>query len=177
MFDGNAYWRFIHFMAYYEQGRDIFKKLGKYIGCAQCKEDYQPPNDDEKLFDWSITLHNNINIKLKKSLFTDDDKVSFDGTCDICNRRVPEHIWTFIHNVAETGGVDAIDFLKNVNECYPCLNCRDNLLRDDPLPHENCLYWTFRHHRLSNNANNMEPFVYVMNPSQETSKTACQNCP
>lgn len=178
MFDGNAYWRFIHFFAYHNVGRNLLKDLAKFINCQKCKESYTGPSDNEELLQWSISLHNQINEKLNKPTFNTDNAV-IDETCDICNKKQPQLLWIFTHNVAEAGENDAIEFLKSFNEQYPCEICRGNLLPDIPQDGENCLFWTFRHRKRDNDDKNIEPFIYEMNPpsSTSTSTLGCSGCP
>lgn len=173
MFDGNAYWRFIHYFAFHNVGRNLFNDLGRFIDCQKCRESYTGPSDNEDLLQWSINFHNQVNVKLNKPTL---DNVEIDGTCDICNKKQPQLLWIFTHNVAETGNTDAVDFLKSFNEQYPCEICRGNLLPDIPQEGEHCLYWTFRHRKRDNDIKNIEPFIYEMNPPSNDGTPGCAGC-
>lgn len=176
MFDGNAFWRFIHFFAFHNVGRDLFNNLDKYIDCQKCKESYTCPLVTEDLLQWSIKFHNQINIKLNKPILNPNE-IEIDGTCDICNKKQPQLLWILTHNVAEAGGNDAINFLKSFNEQFPCEVCRGTLFPDVPQEGENCLFWTFRHRKRDNDDKNIDAFIYEMNPLSNTDISGCPGCP
>lgn len=174
MFDGKAYWRFIHFFAYHNCGRNLLRDLGEFIDCQKCKDSYIPPDDNVELLQWSIDFHNTINAKLGKPVLSN---VSIDGACDFCNNIQPQLLWIFTHNVAEAGGENAVPFLKTFNEEYPCDVCRGNIFPDLPSANEPCLYWTFRHRKRINDLKGIAPFIYEMTPIQQDSSTPCTGCP
>jgi hypothetical protein len=176
MFDGRAYWRFIHYFSIHNSGRELLKELGRFIDCQKCKESYIGPTDEEDLRQWSFNFHNKINEKLNKPILNVEDIV-IDASCDICNNVEPQLLWIFTHNVAEAGDTDAINFLKAFNDQYPCATCRGNLLPDIPADGEKCLYWTFRHRKRKNDIKGLAPFIYEMNPPKVNNSVACQGCP
>lgn len=173
MFDGPAFWRLIHFFAIHDKGRVVLQNLKDFIGCETCKASYVPPTDTENLLEWSVQLHNSINVKLGKSVV---DVPSIKTTCDLCDHS-SDHIWTCIHNIAETGKDTSIPILHLINEEYPCNVCNRNLFIDTILPAEHPLYWTLRNHTRMNNERGYPPFAYVMDPPSSNEITACAGCP
>lgn len=177
MFDGPSYWRVIHYFAYHNKGRAVLQQLSKFIGCEKCRQHYSPPDDTQDLLEWSINHHNEINNKLGKPVVMSP---IIKSTCDLCDTDTSSYnsyVWTFIHNAAETGKDDAFEFLKLVSSEYPCEHCRDTFFVDDPIEGETCLYWTLRHHKRINDAKNLPPFAYEMDPPDSINNTgACAGC-
>jgi len=174
MFDGTAYWKVIHFLAVHNVGRSLLQQIQEFIGCQTCKSKYIPPSDSEDLLQWSINLHNSVNNHLNKPTWSG----TVPNNCQHCDpTKSGDDPWIFMHNVAETGGDTAITFLKEFNQIYPCTTCRDNLLKDDPLDNESCLYWTFRNRQLADDQYTRQPFAYVMDPPLSSPSAACQGCP
>lgn len=149
MFFGSAYWRFMHHFALYDIGRELMDDLGTFINCTECASEYQPPQENEDLINWSKDLHNKVNKKLGKWDRWDltDFNIAHKKDCDICaNKEIFGYPWIFIHNVASTGE-NSIDFLKKFNELYPCDVHKGKLLEDQINENESVLDWTIRNHQ------------------------------
>ena len=174
MFNGTAYWKVIHFLAVHNVGRSLLQQLHGFIGCQTCKTKYIPPSETENLLEWSINLHNAVNSHLAKPAWSG----TISTHCEHCDpAKAGETPWVFMHNVAETGGNDAISFLKDFNQIYPCTKCQNNLLNDDLLENEKCLYWTFRNRKRLNDQYNRQPFIYEMDSPLNNASFSCQGCP
>jgi Erv1 / Alr family len=131
---GPAYWRFIHYFALNNKDRELFSQLPSFIPCAECKNDWEDPQDGDDLVQWSLKLHNKINKKLGKWDKWDltDYNIAHKNTCDYCNRQEYIHFfpWMFIHTVAEVGpDTLALEFLQTFNSKYPCEVCHNNFLQ------------------------------------------------
>lgn len=149
-FWGPSYWRFIHFFAVNNIGRDLLKKFYVHIPCEKCRDNWEDPDLTEDLVEWSIRMHNKVNKELGKYAGWDrtDFDISHKPTCDICDKK--EYYfgfpWTFIHEVARNDAPYAVDFLQAFNAQYPCPTHQGKLLSDPPLEGETPIEWTARNH-------------------------------
>jgi hypothetical protein len=181
MFDGPSFWRFIHYFSSHNIGRELLQQLGPFISCKECREEYVPPTNDEDLDLWAKNLHNAVNEKIGLPII---NEIDIKSTCDICdNTNISGFPWEFIHNVAENGKENAIDFLKSFDNIYPCDKCRNNFFTENQLQGESCLYWTLRNHKKQHDDANLPPFIYIMDQPVSTNEALnnankeCVDCP
>lgn len=150
---GCAYWRFLHYFALNNAGRDLIKQLPPFLPDDEWRAEWVDPTNDEDLVVWSKDLHNKVNKKLgryDKWDLTDFD-IAHKNVCDFCeNSSVHLFPWGFIHKVAEIGGTTALPFLKAFDASFPCPHCEDKFFTDEPNDGENVLDWTIRHHNRIN---------------------------
>lgn len=154
MYWGPSYWRFLHFFALHNVGRDLMMELPQFIPCEECKSEWVDPGPEEDLVMWSKELHNKVNRKLGRWDKWDmtDFGISHKRECDYVQNMEFVHLfpWPFIHIVAQVGGDAALGFLKRFNELYPVDACRNKFFTDDPIEGESVLDWTVRHHNRMN---------------------------
>ena len=146
---GPAYWRFIH---YFSVGAPschaLMAETINHIPCEECKSEWIPPDSRVNLLQWSVALHNKVNLKL--GTYSDWSTIDFGiihkNTCDTCTDKSSAFPWSFIHFVAKNNHPSAIDFLRLFSDLYPCDKCRGKFFFDTPLVGESVLDWTMRNH-------------------------------
>ena len=155
MIYGFAYWRFLHFFALHNIGRDLIKQLPQFMP-EEWRLEWEEPADDADLVVWSKDLHNKVNAKLGRYANWDmtDFNISHQNTCECCiqggNCSIYGFPWFFIHGVAEVGGDMALPFLQAFNNIFPCPHCQGEFFTDVPMEGESVLAWTVRHHNRIN---------------------------
>jgi hypothetical protein len=76
---GPSLWAFIHTVSLlpYIDHKTIFRNIEHVIPCGLCKSTYvkylTKLDDTVDFFTWSVDLHNEVNSKLNKPLFTYDE--------------------------------------------------------------------------------------------------------
>lgn len=177
---GPAYWRFLHYFALNDKDMDLFQQLPRFIPCEMCINEWEDPVISTELVMWSKELHNKVNRKLGKWDRWDmtDFGIAHKNTCDYCDDREFVHMfpWLFIHVVAETGGADALAFLKRFNEIYPCEVCRGKFFTDDPADGETVLDWTIRHHKRMNEERGRPAYVHPIEAQSNETGSGCVGC-
>lgn len=184
MFFGSAYWRFVHYFALHNTGRELFTDIPKFLPPTYAAE-WEAPKDDEDLIDWSLRIHNRMNSK--KGDWDKWDRTDFHiahkPECDFCANK--EYVfffpWGFIHSIADTRHEDALPFLKLFGALYPEKSM--TFFTDDLNEGESLLDWTIRHHKRMNVEAGRDEFMYV--PIQPTGTTGtiaamsegCTDCP
>jgi len=147
---GPSYWRFIHYFAVgATTSRDLLAETVNHIPCEACKSEWVSPDPRVNLLEWSVALHNKVNLKLGKyaNWNATDFGISHDPTCDKCYPTTnPVFPWPFIHTVAKVNSPSVLFFLNTFNTLYPCPNCRGRFFIDSPLANESVLDWTIRNH-------------------------------
>lgn len=137
---GPRYWRFIHFFAVHGRGRDMFQALT--LPCINCKYHYVPPTDDEDLAEWSLGVHNAVNVRRGVPEWTMDQLVAeYSKECTHQNWSMDNFPWNFMFHVALTKN-GTVDFFKQFSDQYPCSECK--LLHDEPRDGEDMFMWIKR---------------------------------
>lgn len=148
---GPAYWRFLHYFASNEVGVQLLADLKDLLPCQEWKDRWIERQESETVLEWTLRMHNSINTAIGKYDNWDqkDLEIAHPKECDICRHK--EHIhhfpWSFLHNIAKQDGEQALAFLNEVNELYPCETCKRQLLLEaSPSDGETLLQWTQRNH-------------------------------
>lgn len=183
MFYGPSYWRFIHFFALHNVGRDLIKQVVTFLP-EEYKGEWEDPLDNEDLITWSLRLHNKVNAKLGKyaGWDTTDFAIAHKPECDFYVNKEFVFLfpWGFIHSVAKTMDPDALDFLKAFNTVYPSASTQGQFFTDEPGDEETVYDWTLRHHRRMNVAYGRPEEMYVPQPPPvggvATLEAGCANC-
>lgn len=170
MYWGPAFWRFMHYYALHDAGRDLLRQVPQFIPCEACRLEWEDLADEQDLVQWSLQLHNKVNRKLGKygAWDTIDFHIAHKSACDRCAgaAHMTAFPWAFIHAVAAADTPQALQFLKDFDASYPCQACRGTFFTDDPAPPdadadaeadgtgtgtgtggETVLQWTVRHHQ------------------------------
>jgi hypothetical protein len=154
-FFGSAYWRFIHYFAIHNIGRDdLLRDIVNFLPCEECKNEWENPSENENLVEWSLRLHNKVNTKLGKWDKWDmtDFNISQKPQCDYCMDKDTMYMfpWGFIHAIASLDITGVVDFLKAFDTSYPCDTCRGTFLIEDKNDSETVFEWTVRNHKRMN---------------------------
>lgn len=179
MYWGPSYWRFLHYFALHDSGRELFEQLPKFMPCDVCRSEWVNPGPKEDLVMWSKELHNRVNKKLGKYDKWDmtDFEIAHKPECDYESNKEYVHLfpWLFLHTVAETGGDGALLFLKHFNETYPNIVLRGKFFTDDPAEGESVLDWTVRHHNRMNLDFGRGEYLHPKKVSGDQVKTSGDN--
>lgn len=184
MFQGTPFWRFIHFFALHDTGRDLLKDVVQFLPEMYVAE-WEAPTEKEDLIEWSLRFHNRVNAK--KGDWDRWDRTDFGiahkAECDFCADKeyVFQFPWGFIHNVAKSEHPGTLSFLKKFDITYPVVSNYGSFFTDEPVEGETVYDWTIRHHKRLNLAANRQemqyvPFSVTNNQPSRISDTGCTTC-
>jgi hypothetical protein len=180
---GPSAWRFLHYFAQHNVGREWIPQVVPFLP-EEWQTEWENPIEGEDLKQWSLRLHNKVNAKLGKYANWDamDFGIAHKPECDCQEDK--EFIflfpWGFLHAVAKSMDPTALAFLQQFNALYPDERSRGAFFTDEPGEEETVYDWTIRHHRRMNVAMGRPEDMYVPQPIQETGAMAmaseCADC-
>ena len=162
-----AFWRCFHWLSmqnskfHTEHNTEQFiNRLKEVYNDNIINEEWEAKNPDEDYIEWSLRLHNKTNAR--KNQYSNWDRTDFHiaqkNFCDICENK--EFIfffpWKLVHQVAKQTNDNtlAINTLMELNNIYPCDNCKGTLFSDTPQENEPLTDWAKQQNRKFNISKN-----------------------